>query len=370
MAEGRFLKRALLLAKRGSGAVSPNPMVGCVIVKNGKIIGEGYHKKFGGAHAEVEAIAAAGESVAGADVYVNLEPCAHHGKTPPCADLLIEKKVARVVYGMKDPNPLVSGKGIQKLTSAGIAVEGPLLEETSRELNKSFVKYITTGLPYITLKIAASLDGRINADTGVQTQITSAASKKIVHKMRSSYDALLTGVSTVVVDDPRLNTRLVKGKTPKLVVLDSMLKTPHGARIFETHEKRDILIFCTMIASAERRVRLNNAGAEIIEVPAAADGTPDLNEVLSVLGKRNVASVMVEAGGKVNASFLKAGLADEIALFYAPEIYGTGDMLVHPDIYKKPFKLNFRISSVRRCGDDVFITLRKKETTAHVHGLG
>lgn len=362
MDDARFLKRTLTLAKRGAGAVNPNPMVGCVIVKNGKVIGEGYHKKFGGPHAEVEAINSASESVEGADVYVNLEPCSYHGKTPPCSDLLIEKKVGRVIYGMNDPNPLVSGKGLEQLKNAGVALTGPLLQNECTSLNKFFIKYITTGIPYITMKIASSLDGRINADTGMQTQITSAASKKIVHKMRSLYDAVLTGVSTILIDDPRLNTRLVKGKTPKLVLLDSRLKTPYGARIFDTKEKRDILIFCTPIASDEKRKNLSAAGAEIIEVQAAQDGTPNLRDVMKTLGERGVSSVMVEAGGKVNASFLKANIADEIVLFLAPDFYGTGDLMVNPDIYVKPLKLDFRFDTVKRYGNDICLTLKKKES--------
>ncbi len=324
--EEKMMRRCLELAVKGSGRVSPNPMVGCVIVKKGKIIGEGYHRRFGDAHAEVNAVKSATASVEGSDVFVSLEPCSHFGKTPPCADLLIEKGIRRVYVSMPDPNPMVNGSGIRKLKRAGIEVYVGLLADESRKINEAFVKYIQTGLPFVTLKAAQSLDGRIALNDGKSKYITSSESLKMVHSLRAGSDAVLVGAGTVIADDPSLTVRLVKGRSPVRIVVDGNLRSPLDARMFRDGASKVILICSTAAAErSARRVSLfRKQGVDVRELRGNREGKIAIRALLGMIGRLGIASVMVEGGSNIFSEFIKAGGAEKLLIFTAPIILGDG----------------------------------------------
>lgn len=321
-----MMRRCFELAVKGSGDVSPNPMVGCVIVKNGEIIGEGFHRRFGDAHAEVNAVKSATTSVEGADVFVSLEPCSHFGKTPPCVDLLIEKRIRKVYVSMLDPNPRVNGRGVRKLKRAGIEVEVGLLADESRKINEAFVKFIRTGLPFVTLKAAQSLDGRIALNNGKSEYITSSASLKMVHALRASSDAVLVGAGTVIADDPSLTVRLVKGRSPIRIVVDGNLRAPLNAKMFHDGASR-VILFCSSTAaekSARKVSSLRKRGVEVHELNGNREGRIAIRTLLGMIGRLGIASVVVEGGSAIFSEFIKAGGADKLLLFTAPIILGEG----------------------------------------------
>ena len=321
-----MMRRCLSLAAKGSGSVSPNPMVGCVIVKRGKVIGEGYHKIFGGAHAEVNAVRSAKTSIEGTEVYVSLEPCSHFGKTPPCVDLLIQNKVSRVYVSMLDPNPRVNGRGVRKLKRAGIKVEVGLLAEESRKLNEAFVKFISTGLPFVTLKAAQSLDGKIALNNGKSKYITSQASLKAVHGLRASSDAVLVGAGTVIADDPSLTVRLAKGRSPVRIVVDGRLRSPLGAKMFHDGASR-VILYCSSYAaraSARKVSALRKFGVEVNELKGHRDGRIAISTLLKSIGEIGITSVIVEGGTGIFSEFINSGAADRLLLFTAPLILGDG----------------------------------------------
>ncbi|MBI5453801.1 MAG: bifunctional diaminohydroxyphosphoribosylaminopyrimidine deaminase/5-amino-6-(5-phosphoribosylamino)uracil reductase RibD [Deltaproteobacteria bacterium] len=311
---------ALRLAKKGIGKTSPNPAVGAVIVKNGKVIGSGWHRKAGLPHAEIEALRSAKGGVKGATLYVTLEPCVHYGRTPPCGDAVISAGIKRVVIGAKDPNPLVAGRGIKKLKASGIAVDSGVLESECRAINRPFEKFITTKTPYVTLKLASTLDGRIAIATGESRWITGEASRKAVHRLRSEADAVMVGVNTLLRDDPELTVRLVRGRAPLKVVLDSSFKTPFSAKVLNNPER--LVIFTGMGASASRVRKARGLGARVVVVPAKNDGL-DIRRVLKELGKMEVSSLLVEGGGTLAASLVKAGLVDRFLFFISPMLIGA-----------------------------------------------
>ncbi len=320
----QYMRIAVRLARKGAGRVSPNPMVGAVIVKRGQIVGKGYHRRFGGPHAEVYALQTAGNSARGADAYVSLEPCCHHGKTAPCTDALIGAGVRRVVVGMADPNPAVRGKGIAVLRGAGIEVVEGVLEPQCRRLNESFIKFITTGLPYVILKSALSLDGKTATRTGHSTWITCEESRRRVHRVRAEADAILTGAGTVIADNPQMNVRLWKGacREPLRVVLDERLRIPLARRVLQPPLAAGTLVATAPGLAAGRKARsIEKNGAEVVGVPLRR-GNIDLAALLKLLGGRNIARVLIEAGAELNASALEAGLVDKLMLFYAPKIIG------------------------------------------------
>lgn len=321
-----YIKLTIELAKKGIGKVSPNPLVGCVIVKNDRIIGAGYHEKFGGNHAEINAINNSKENLEGASLYVNLEPCSHHGKTPPCVDKIIEKKISRVVVGTLDMNPLVSGRGIKKLKAAGIEVKVGILEQECVELNKFFFKYITKKIPYVTLKAAQTLDGKIADEFGNSKWISSLASRKYVHKLRSLYDAVLIGRKTVEIDDPSLTVRLIEGRNPKKIVLDSELKIDLKHKVFSNVKDGSLIIVTSKkVLDRKRKIRkLTSLGVKIIAVKQDADGKLNLKSLLRELTKIGITSVLVEGGSEIFSSFVKENLFDDIKLFIAPKILGNG----------------------------------------------
>lgn len=321
-----FMLKCLTLASRGAGYVSPNPMVGALLVKNGKVSGSGYHKRFGGSHAEVNAIGSAKKSVKGSTLYINLEPCNYFGKTPPCTDLIIKNEVSRVVVGMLDPNPIVSGKGVKQLQKAGIEVQVGILGDECKKLNEAFIKYITTGLPFVTLKIAQTLDGKIADVTGNSKWITNEKSRQLVHHLRSRYDAVLIGANTVNQDNPALTIRDVKGRNPIRVILDDRLKVNINSAMFTDNKSRNILFTSTKSARANslKMKRLLSNGVEIIEIPSLQNKTLSLKHILNKLGSLGIASVLVEGGAYVYSEFVSEKLTDKLLLFIAPKIFGKG----------------------------------------------
>jgi diaminohydroxyphosphoribosylaminopyrimidine deaminase/5-amino-6-(5-phosphoribosylamino)uracil reductase len=317
-----FMQRALVLAAKGAGHVSPNPMVGCVIVKKVRVIAEGYHQKFGGAHAEVNALKKAGKAAKGATLYVTLEPCNHFGKTPPCVDAVIASGVARVVIALKDPNPLTAGKSIRKLKKAGIKVDVGMCAAEAAHLNRFFLKWISKKLPYVIAKVAQSLNGLISPQVGTQGWLTGIESQKYVHGLRSQVDAILIGRKTLQIDDPQLNVRLAKnsGAQPKRIILDSQLRTSPSAKIFKS-EGGEVLLFCALPHEHARVQEFNRRGVRVFCAPAAE--RVDLEWLLSQLGAFGVTSVLVEGGSEVFSEFLRRDLADEWQFLIAPKWIGS-----------------------------------------------
>ncbi len=324
--EERLMFRCIELAHKGIGYASPNPLVGCVITKNNKIIAEGYHKSFGGAHAEIEAINSARRkqiSLKGANLYVNLEPCSHFGKTPPCAEAIINNKIAKVFIGIKDPNPLVSGKGIKKLRKNGIKVQYGILQENCTKLNRFYIKHITTGTPYITLKIAQTLDGKIADEKYNSKWISSYESRKMVHKFRSLYDAVLIGSRTLRIDNSKLTVRHVKGRQPYRIVIDTKLNSPLSSAIFNDRHKGKTIVVTSVKAPANKLKQLDAKKVNVIFC-RVKNNKIDLAEMLTHLGELGISSILVEGGSEIFSSFVTSNLADELLIFQAMKIYGKG----------------------------------------------
>lgn len=323
--DARYMRRALELAGRGRGAVHPNPMVGAVLVKNGAVVGEGWHARLGGDHAEIAALAKAGKQARGATLYVTLEPCNHQGKTPPCTASVIRAGIGRVIIAALDPNPDVKGGGAKELHKHGMLVEAGLLEEKARELNRGWEKYVSTGLPFVTLKVAMTADGRIATRKGLLRWITGAEARRLVHEMRRDSDAVLTGIGTVLADDPELTVRdvpLKDANPPMRVVLDGRLRIPLKARILKDDAKT--LVITTSRQDKLKTEALRGRGVEVVKVKAIK-GRVDLREALRELGERGVVDLMVEGGAAVNASFVEQGLADRLHLFVAPRVFGGAE---------------------------------------------
>jgi diaminohydroxyphosphoribosylaminopyrimidine deaminase/5-amino-6-(5-phosphoribosylamino)uracil reductase len=317
-----FMRMAISLAERGTGTVSPNPRVGCVLVKDSKVVGWGYHRRYGGPHAEIEALRMAGEEASGSTAYVNLEPCSHYGKTPPCAPRLAEAGVRRVVAGMKDPNPRVNGGGLECLESAGIETVSGVLEKECRWLNRGFVRTMTLGRPWVTVKAAMSLDGDIALAGGESRWISSPLSRSKAHLLRSEHDAVLVGLGTVLADDPELTVRLVEGRSPLRVVLDSRLRTPLTAKVIGDGR---CLFLAGENAPAERQAALESKGATVRRLPSEGPaGRPSVGQVLAALSAEGVSMLLVEGGSSVISGFVAAGMVDEYSLFVAPVLLGRG----------------------------------------------
>jgi diaminohydroxyphosphoribosylaminopyrimidine deaminase/5-amino-6-(5-phosphoribosylamino)uracil reductase len=316
------MRRALQLARRGQGRVEPNPMVGCVIARGARVVAEGHHRRFGGPHAEVAALDGADGPVKGATVFVTLEPCAHQGKTPPCADALIRAGVRRVVAAMRDPNPLVAGRGFRRLRAAGVAVSVGLLHEEARDLMAPFVAYHLRRRPYVILKWAQSIDGKIATRTGESKWISGPASRREAHRLRARVDAVVVGVETVLADDPDLTAREApRRRVAHRVILDAKLRTPLGARVVRTARRAATLLVCGGAAPARRRRALERLGCEVLAVPARS-GRIRLDRLMAALHARGMTNVLVEGGGCVLGAFVEAGLADEARIFVAPKLIG------------------------------------------------
>jgi diaminohydroxyphosphoribosylaminopyrimidine deaminase/5-amino-6-(5-phosphoribosylamino)uracil reductase len=355
-ADEKFMRLARRLARRGLGKTSPNPMVGAVIVREGRIIAQGYHHYFGGDHAEVDALKNTSEDVRGATMYVTLEPCRHHGKTPPCVDAVIKSWVGRVVIGMSDPDKRVNGRSIALLKEKGIDVTVGVLEEECRALNETYIKHRSTGLPYVTLKFAQTLDGRIATATGSSTWITSPASLKLAHKLRATHDALLVGAGTILKDNPQLTTRLVKGRNPLRVVLDSNLKIPPGVKIFQDQARARTVVATTAWDAEAKLAALKRMGVEVLITPPDADGRVDLGALLKTLGEREITSVLVEGGAETLTSFLRLGLADRVIAIIAPKILGKGtETIGELNITDLNQALKLTVTRVYRSGGDIVV---------------
>lgn len=329
MAEEQFMKRAIELAKQGVGWTAPNPLVGAVVVKNGRVIGEGYHRKYGELHAERNALAACTEDPAGATLYVTLEPCCHYGKTPPCTEIIIEKKIAKVVIGSRDPNPKVAGKGARILREHGINVVEDYMREACDALNPVFFHYITTKTPYVVLKFAMTLDGKIATRTGASKWITGEAARNHVHQLRGRYAGILAGIGTVLADDPMLNCRIDGAHQPLRIILDSHLRIPMGNRLVRSAKEYPLLIVCNESTrdreeGTNRIQKLEEAGAKVWTLPEK-NGHPDLNVLMQRLGEEKIDSVLIEGGGTVNEAVLKAHIVHHVYAYIAPKIFGGED---------------------------------------------
>ena len=352
-----YMKMALRLAQRGLGKTSPNPMVGALIVKNGKVIGQGYHKRFGGPHAEINAIREAKDDLNGATLYVTLEPCCHKGKkTPPCLDTLLKYNWKRVVIGTVDPNPRVNGKSIDILKRKGIETKVGVLQEECQRLNEAYFKYIQTGIPFVTLKFAQTLDGRIATSSGESRRRSSEPSLKWAHRLRSLHDAILVGVGTVLKDDPQLTVRLVKGRNPLRIVADSRLRIPLSSKILKDLEIAPTVIAATSQADIEQTFALSVMGIEVLTIEEDSEGTVDLKDLLRKLGDKNISSVLVEGGATTITSFIRQGLADKVIAIVAPKIMGKGVEVVGDlGILKVGRALKLSFDKVYRRGEDLII---------------
>ncbi|MBU2640899.1 MAG: bifunctional diaminohydroxyphosphoribosylaminopyrimidine deaminase/5-amino-6-(5-phosphoribosylamino)uracil reductase RibD [Gammaproteobacteria bacterium] len=351
-ADHAHMARALQLAARGLYTTSPNPRVGCVIVKDGHVVGEGWHARAGTPHAEVHALKAAGDAARGATVYVTLEPCSHHGRTPPCAEALINAGVGRVVAAMTDPNPLVAGGGISMLTLAGVEAEVGLMQAEARALNPGFVSRMTRQRPWVRLKTASTLDGKTALANGQSQWITGEAARADVQHLRARACAILTGSGTVLADNPRMNVRDFDiGRQPLRVVVDSALRTPADAAILPA------LIACHH-ADPAARAALEQAGAEVIELPGADDRV-DLAALLTLLAQRGVNELHIEAGAVLNGALIKAGLVDEWVAYVAPMVVGDSarGLFDHPSLTMLADAARFRLADVRQIGGDLRLTL-------------
>lgn len=315
---------ALGLAARGLGQVWPNPAVGCVLVRGGRVVGRGWTQPGGRPHAETEALRRAGPAARGATAYVTLEPCAHHGRTEPCADALATAGVSRAVVAMEDPDPRVGGRGLERLRAGGVSVVTGVCAEKARDLNAGFLSRTTRNRPLVTLKIATSLDGRIATHSGASRWITGPEARARAHRLRASHDAVLVGVGTVLADDPELDCRLpgLDDRSPARVVLDGRLRTPLTSRLVRTARRSPTWVVVSPDADAQRRRVYRENGVELIEVAKDTAGYPDLGRGLQALADRGVTRLLVEGGGQIAASFLRAGLVDRLAWFRAPKIIG------------------------------------------------
>ncbi len=325
MTDLEWMMRALELAKQGSGWVHPNPLVGAVLVKDGELVAEGFHRRVGGPHAEIEALRAAGDRARGATAYVTLEPCNHHGRTGPCTQALIQAGVARVVYAAEDPNPLTASQAKAVLVEAGIEVSGGVLTEEAARLNEAFNTFITRRTPFVTMKMAMSMDGKIALATGESKWISGAVSREYVQRLRADAAGVMVGIGTVLADDPRLDARIAGAHQPVRILVDRDAQTPPTARLFGIDSP--VLIAVSPDAPEDRRQALSAAGATLIDVPVLANGHLDLQALMVALGQREISSILLEGGGGLNASALAQGIVDKLVWFVAPKLIGGAHSL-------------------------------------------
>lgn len=358
------MARALELAKRGEGFVEPNPMVGCTIVADGETVGEGYHQRFGGPHAEVLALASAGARARGATAYVTLEPCCHQGKTGPCSQALIAAGVKRVVIAQRDPYPQVDGGGIAELQKAGIDVEGGLLADQARELNRPYLKLVTKARPWIIAKWAMTLDGKLATSTGDSRWISGPASRAIVHRLRGRVDAVMIGRGTAVADDPLLTARPPGPRTPARIVLDSEASLSAESKLVSTAREAPVIVVASPLAPAANRAMLEDAGCEVIVGPDGSHAER-LAALLDELGRRNLTNVLVEGGAKLLGNLFDAGEIDEVHAFIAPKILG-GSGAPSPiggaGLTRMADAIELETCAIERSGVDVYMHGRRRES--------
>ncbi len=356
MTEEQYMQLAMELAERGVGAVNPNPLVGAVIVKDDVIVGQGYHEKYGGLHAERNALASCETDPKGATMYVTLEPCCHHGKTPPCTDAIIESGIAKVVVGQLDPNPLVAGKGVEILRKSGVEVVTGVLERECREQNRCFCHYMETRLPYVLLKYAMTMDGKIATAAGHSKWITGEEARKKVHRDRHRFSSIMVGVGTVIADNPQLTCRIEGGRNPIRVICDTNLRTPLDSVIVKTARETRTLI-ATCCDEAKKRAPFLAAGCELIDVPRKENGV-DLRALMESLGKMGIDSILLEGGSTLNFSALEAGIVQQVQAYIAPKIFGgaTAKTPVGGAGFARiPDSVKLKNSVVSRWGDDILI---------------
>ncbi|MBQ1604809.1 MAG: bifunctional diaminohydroxyphosphoribosylaminopyrimidine deaminase/5-amino-6-(5-phosphoribosylamino)uracil reductase RibD [Lachnospiraceae bacterium] len=373
-----YMLRAIELAKRGAGWTNPNPLVGAVIVKNDRIIGEGWHHRYGQFHAERDALSKVTEDPAGATMYVTLEPCCHHGKQPPCTEALIEAGISEVVIGSRDPNPKVSGGGVRALREAGIDVIMDFMRDECDAINDIFFHYITTATPFITMKYAMTADGHIATETGKSRWISGEASREEVHRMRHRHMAIMAGIGTVMADDPLLNTRvlvrgfedethMVNGRNPIRIILDDNLRIPMESRLVQTAETQPVIVVASSESIEEeghplyiKKKQLEARGLQIMHIPKdAATGHIDLNLLMTELGRQNIDSILLEGGAAVNASAIKAGIVSEIDAFIAPKLFGGGPSPIASLAIDEPSQSP--LLEMKQCnivGDDLLVRYR------------
>lgn len=366
MTDREYMSLALTLAEKGCGFAAPNPMVGAVIVKDGRIIGEGYHERYGGLHAERNALKNCTESPRGADLYVTLEPCCHHGKQPPCVDAILEAGIGRVVVGSGDPNPLVAGKGIEILRSHGVMVEEHVLEEECMRLNEVFFHYIQTKLPYVVMKYAMTMDGKIAAYTGESKWITGEEARAHVQTQRHRYTAIMAGIGTVLADDPLLTCRMEGGRNPVRIICDTRLSTPLSSRIVKTEgEVRTILATCA--EDDGRYAGYEKEGCQILKVEEK-NGHVDLNALMAKLGEAGIDSILLEGGGTLNWSALESGIVKKVQAYIAPKLFGgeTAKTPVGGTGFPSPDAgIKLKNSRILKLGEDFLI---ESEVDTGVHG--
>lgn len=355
----KYMRRALELAKGGIGYTNPNPLVGAVIVKDDRVIGEGYHKVYGSHHAEVNAFLNVTEDVKGATMYVTLEPCSHYGKTPPCAKAIVEKGIKKVIIGLKDPNPIVAGRGIEILEEAGIEVVAGVLEEEGKKLNEIFLKYITTKLPFVIMKTAMTLDGKIATRTNASKWITGELSRKYVHELRHRVSGIMVGIGTVLADDPSLTTRFedVRGSDPIRIIVDSSARIPLKSKILNLESDAKTIIVVTEKAGREKLRMLEEKGAEVIITPSK-NGRVDLNLLMKELGERKIDSILLEGGSELNYAALEEGIVDKVHAFIAPKIIGGNTAKTPVGGQGKAHMedaINLECIDIHRFGDDIMI---------------
>ena len=358
----KYMERALLLAERGAGKTAPNPMVGAVLVRDGRILGEGWHENCGQAHAEVNAIKHAKESVKDATVYVNLEPCCHYGRTPPCTELLIKSGVSRVVIGSLDPNPLVAGKGVKQLREAGIQVTEGVLETESLQLNEVFFHWIKTGRPFVIAKSAVSLDGKTACVTGESKWVTGDAARNDVQWLRSRYSAIMVGVGTVLQDDPQLTCRLEGGRNPARIILDSCLRIPIESKVLTDQKQNPTWIACTERASPEAVKRIEALGAHVL-LCKSSGGHVDLHDLLEKLSSASIDSILLEGGGQVNGAAFTSGIVNKVVIYMAPKVFGGKGATTFAEgigVSRPEQAHTLRFDAVEQIGDDLKITAYAK----------
>ncbi len=356
-ADRRFMRMACRLALKGVGRTSPNPMVGAVLVRGGKIIATGYHRAVGTDHAEIVALRRAGTQARGATLYINLEPCSHFGRTPPCSRALVAAGIKTVVAGMRDPNPLVAGRGFRELRRAGIAVNVGLMENECQSLNEAFVKHMTRGLPLVILKLAASLDGKIATVAGDSHWISGEKSRKMVHLLRNQLDAVLVGSGTVMADDPQLTCRMAGGRNPWRIILDRRLRVSPSAQLFRQHDPGKTVIVTSQRASVGKVGRLHARGAKILRV-VERNGKIPWKTLLKRLARLEIQSVLIEGGATTAAGALRDGVVDKILFFYAPKIIGGDGRVMVETLGTRRISQSLTLTrlEVRRSGGDIVVS--------------
>lgn len=347
----KYMAIALKLAEKGRGYVSPNPLVGCVIVKRGKVVGKGYHKKYGEEHAEINALKSAGKKANNATMYVNIEPCSHWGKTSPCTEKIVEAGIREVIVGMEDPNPLVDG--YKELKFRGLKTRIGILRDQAKKLNEAYIKYMKTKKPFVILKLAMSLDGKIATSTGDSKYITGREARKYVHELRNETDAVMVGINTVIRDNPLLDSRLVKGKNPVKVIVDSTLKISERAKVLKDPSK--VIIATTQKAAKNKIEKLQHKGIRVV-ILKPKKGLVDLKELIKELGTSEVASVMIEGGAELSGNAIKEGIVDKVLIFTAPKIIGNGvDPIKNLGIKKVNKAIKLKNISTKKIGKDLLV---------------